>query len=75
MHYVDPSVVMSKTHRLAILREYKASRSTETTAPDMNAEDHVLKVMKLAVEEYASYYKSQIKEHDAKSTKANEGAD
>ena len=58
---IDPSVVMSKTRRLEILREYVATRSDATSAPDMRYEDHILKVMKLAAEEFASHANAEIK--------------
>ena len=56
---IDPNIVMSKTRRLEILRDYVAQRSDATSAPDMRAEAHIIKVMKIAVEEYASHYKAQ----------------
>jgi TolA-binding protein len=58
---IDPSVVMSKTRRLEILREYVAARSDATSAPDMRYEDHIIKAMKLVVEEFASYANAEIK--------------
>jgi TolA-binding protein len=58
---IDASVVMSKTRRLEILREYVAARSDATSAPDMRKEDHILKVMKIAVEEFASHAAAEIK--------------
>ena len=58
---IDASVVMSKTRRLEILGEYVAARSDATSAPDMRYEDHILKVMKIAVEEFASHAAGEIK--------------
>jgi len=60
MKTLDPSILMSKARRLEILRDYVASRSTDTTCPDMASEDHILKVMKLAVEEFASHVNVEI---------------
>lgn len=58
---IDPSIVMSKTRRLEILREYIAARSNATSGPDMRHEDHILKAMKLAVEEFASHANAEIR--------------